>query len=89
MLIFIKFRNSKLFVDRDIIFNLNYIEQLNKKSDLFFHIINANFCAIKVRNVTNISIAIIKNKQLNILIDYEKKSCYLINSKIRHLAIDS
>ena len=46
MSIFIKFRNSKLFVDRNIIFNSNYIKQLNKKSDLFFHIVNVNFCAI-------------------------------------------
>ena len=89
MSIFTKFCGSKLLVDRNIIFNSNYIERLSKKNDSFFHIIDVNFCAVQMKNVTNASIAIIKNKRLNILINYEKKSCYLINSKIRHLAADS
>ena len=88
MLIFIKFRDLKLLVDRNIIFNLNYIERLNKKNNLFFYIIDANFCVVQMRNVTNISITIIKNKHLNTLIDYEKKNCYLVNSKIRYFIVD-
>ena len=89
MSIFIKFRDSKLFVDRNIIFNSNYIKRLNKENDLFFYIVNVNFCVVQMKNVTNVLITIIKNKRLNTLIDYEKKNCYLINSKVRHLAVDS
>ena len=89
MSIFIKFRDSKLFVDRNIIFNSNYIERLNKESDSFSHIVDVNFCVVQMKNVTNALIAITKNKRLNTLIDYEKKNCYLINSKIRYFAVDS
>ena len=88
MSMLIKFCNSKLFIDKNIIFNSNYIEQLKKTNNLFFYIINANFCAIQVRNVINVSITIIKNKRLNTLIDYEKKNCYLISSKIRYFVVE-
>ena len=88
MSIFIKFRNSKLFVNKNIIFNSNYIEQLNKKNDLFFYIVDVNFCAIQIKNVIDVFITIIKNKRLNILINYKKENCYLINLKIRYFAVD-
>ena len=86
MSIFIKFRDSKLLVDRNIIFNLNYIKRLNKKSDLFFYIVDVNFCAVQIKNVIDAFIVIIKNERLSTLIDYKEKDCYLINSKIRYFA---
>ena len=65
--ILIKFRDSKLSIDQNYMFNFNCIERLNKKNDVFFHIIDVNFDVIQIRNVTNKSIFISKNERLNVL----------------------
>ena len=41
----IKYRNNKL-LDCNIIFNFNNINRLKKKSDVFSHIVNANFFVV-------------------------------------------
>ena len=87
--ILIKFRDSKLLIDRNYMFNSNSIERLEKKSDVFFYIVDVNFDVVQIRNVTNKSIFISKNERLDVFQKYEKKSCYLINSKHRHFAVEN
>ena len=85
----IKFRDSKLSTNRNYMFNFNHLKRLNKKIDVFSHIVNVNFCIVQIRNTTNKSIFISKNERLKTLQKYEKKSCYLASSKHHHLAADS
>ena len=82
--VFIKYREFKLS-NRDLIFNFNDVERLNKKDGVFSYIVDVNFSFVQMRNITNQSIFLCKNERLDILIEYEKKDCYLISSKIRHL----
>ena len=49
---------------------------------------NVNFFFVQMKNIIDQSIIICKNERLNVLIEYEKKSCYLTNSKNRHLIVD-
>ena len=83
-IVFIKYREFKLS-NRNFIFNFNDVERLNKKNDVFFYIVDVNFSFVQIKNITNQSIFLCKNERLDILIEYEKKDCYLISSKIRHL----
>ena len=78
---------SKLSRNRDFMFNFHDVDRLDAKSEIFFHIVNVNFCVVQIRNTTNKSIFIFKSERLNILIKYKKKNCYLISSKIRHLIV--
>ena len=84
----IKMRNNKLFVDRNFMFNFTDINRFDKKNGVFSHIVNVNFFVIQIKNVINQSIAIIKNKRLNILIKYEKKSCYFVTLKMRYFVVE-
>ena len=85
--IFIKYREFKLS-NRDMMFNSNDLKRLRKKNDVFFHLMNVNFSFVQMRNIIDQLIIICKNERLNVLIEYEKKNCYLINSKNRHLTVD-
>ena len=71
-----------------MLFNFNNIEKLNQKNNVFSYIINTNFSVVQIKNIISKSIFIVRNKQLSILIDYEKNDCYLINSKIRYFVIE-
>ena len=86
-IVFIKYREFKLS-NRDLIFNFNNVKRLNKKNNVFFYIVNVNFFFVQIKNITNQSIFFCKNERFDILTKYEKKSCYLINSKIRHLKVE-
>ena len=86
-IVFIKYREFKL-LNRDLIFNFNDVKRLNKKDNVFFHIVDVNFFFVQVKNVTNQSIFLCKNKRFNILTKYEKKNCYLTSSKIRYLNVE-
>ena len=44
------------FVIRNYIFNSNYIDRLNKKENVFFHIIDVNFDVVQIRNAISKSI---------------------------------
>ena len=70
-------------------FNPNDIKKLNQKNSVFSYIVDANFFIVQMKNITNKSIFICKNKQLNILIDYKKNNYYLTNLEIRYLVVDS
>ena len=50
---------------------------------------NVNFCVVQIRNTTNKSINISKNKRLNTFQKYEKKNCYLINSKHHYFVVEN
>ena len=84
----IKIRDRKLS-NRDLMFNLEYIERLDKKNEVFAHIIDVDFFIIQVKNIINESVIIKRSKRLNTLAEYEKKNCYLVSSKIRHFAVKS
>ena len=85
----IKFRDFKLSTNQNYMFNFNHIERLNKKSDVFFHIVDVNFGVVQMRNVTNKSIFISKNERLDVLQEYKKESCYLVSSKHHHFAVEN
>ena len=42
-----------------------------------------------MKNITNRFVIIFKNERLKTLIEYEKKRCYLISSKIRYFDVES
>ena len=83
-IVLIKYREFKL-PNRDLIFNFNDVERLSKKGGVFSHIVDVNFSFVQVKNTTDQSIFLCKNERLDILIEYEKKDCYLVSSEIRHL----
>ena len=85
--VFIKYCESQLS-NRNIMFNFSDIKKLNQKNNMFFHIVDANFFIVQIKNAISKSIFIYKNKQLNILIDYKENDCYLINLEICYLAAD-
>ena len=87
--VLMKYKNEKFSHNRDFIFNFYDVDRFDVEKEMFFHIVNVNFCFVQIRNITNKSIFIIKSERLNILMKYEKKNCYLINSKIRHLIVKS
>ena len=84
----IKIRDRKLS-NRDFMFNFEHIKRLNKKNEIFTHIIDVNFFIIQIRNIIDESIIIKRSERLNILVEYEKKNCYFVNSKVRHFAAKS
>ena len=67
-----KFRDFKL-LNKNMMFNFDQINRLNKKENVFVHIMNVNFFVIQMKNITNQFVIIIKNERLNILTKYEKK----------------
>ena len=84
----IKIRDRKLS-NRDLMFNFEHIERLDKKNEIFTHIIDVNFFIVQVKNIIDELIIIKRSKRLNIFVEYEKKNCYFVNSKIRHFVAKS
>ena len=84
----IKLRESKLS-DRDMLFNSNHIKRLDKKGEIFAHLMNFNFFFVQAKNTIDQPIMITRSERLNTLNEYEKDGCYLTDSKIRHLTAES
>ena len=70
-------------------FNFEHIKRLNKKNEIFAHIVNVNFFIVQIKNIIDESIIIKRNERLNTFVEYEKKNCYFVNSKIRHFVAKS
>ena len=78
---------KKLF-NRDYVFHSANDNRLNLDDDILFHIVNANFFCVNIKNATNNSIVIFRRNRLRVLQKYENDDCYLISSKNAHLATD-
>ena len=87
MTIFVKFRDQILLVDRNYLFYFQKNNRLNSKNDFFIYVIDVNFVAIQIRNVTNQSIIVSRNFKFDKLRNYDKKNYYLVNFDNRHLIV--
>ena len=84
----IKLRESKLS-DRDMLFNSDHIERLDKEDEVFVHLVDSNFFFVQARNTIDQSIVITRSERLGTLNEYEKDGCYLADPEVRHLAAES
>ena len=89
MTIFVKYKNSILFTNRDYNFLFKSFETLNAESEFFAYIMFVNVVAIQIKNVSNIFFMIFKNIKVNDLHDYKKKSYYMINIDNHHFVVVS
>ena len=89
MTIFVKYKKSILFTNRDYSFSFKSFEALNAENEFFVYIVSVNVVAIQMRNASNTSFVIFKNIKINDLHDYEKENCYIINIDNRHFVIVS
>ena len=78
----------KKFSDRNYAFHSTQNNRFDFDDDILFHIVNANFFCIHVRNITNNSVVIFRRNRLKTLQKYENDDCYLIFSKNAHLTVD-
>ena len=84
--IFFKLREkNNLFIERDFMFTFSRIERLNQNENVFFHIIDAHTEMIQANNINSENVYILKNTRLRLVQEYEKKECYLADSKYAHL----
>ena len=78
----------KKLSDRNYAFHSTQNNRFDFDDDILFHIVNANFFCIHVRNITNNSVVIFRRNRLKTLQKYENDDCYLIFSKNAHLTVD-
>ena len=76
----------KILSNKNFIFNSTHDHRFDQKKDILFHIVNANFSCVNVRNITNISVFIFRRFRLKIIQEYEDEKCYFAFSKDAHLA---
>ena len=82
IVIFFKFREKKsLSIDRDFMFVSQRIDRLKNKNDILSYIIDANTIVVLIQNANSKNVFILKFSKLSIVQNYEKKDCFLINSK--------
>ena len=78
----------KTLSNKDFIFNSTHDHRFDQKEDILSHIVNANFSCVNVRNITNISVFILRRSRLEIIQEYEDEKCYFAFSKDAHLAAE-
>ena len=76
---------DSLLIERDFMFTFSRIERLNQDESVFSHIIDAHTEVVQVHNINVENVYIFKNTRFEFVQKYEKKKCYLINSKYVHL----
>ena len=84
--IIVKFRDKSMSIDRNYFFHFISNVKFKSNDEFFVHIVDVNVDAVQIRNVTNKSCIISRNVKINKLHDFEKKNCYVVDSKNRHLA---
>ena len=77
---------DSLFIERDFMLTSTRIERLNQNENVFSHIIDAHTKIVQTHNINFENVYIFKNTRLSLVQEYEKKECYLANSKYAHLA---
>ena len=84
MTIFVKYKNSVLFMNCDYNFSFKFFEKLNAKSKFFAHIVFVNVIVVEIKNASNTFFVMFKNMSIEDLHDYKEESCYIININDRH-----
>ena len=64
------------------------IIKLKNKKEIFLYIIDAHTKIMQIYNTNFENVFISKNNRLKIVQKYEKKNCYLINSKYINLIVN-
>ena len=90
IIIFIRFRDkSKFFKNRDLMFmSMKLSDRFDFDDDVLNYIIDVNMCVVQVNNTFDKSIIIFKNFRLDIVQEYEKKSCYSVFNDYGHLTVE-
>ena len=79
--------NVYLSIDKNYIFYSKINLELKLKNNVYFHIVNVNISIIQIRNIIDETYIVSRHVKLNHVLDYEKKDCYLINSKNVYLIV--
>ena len=89
VIISFKFRDKfKLSNDKNFIFIFQRIDWLNFENDVLSYIFDVNTTIMQIRNINFDDVFLSKNCRINSIQKYEKKNCYLVNTKHVHLTID-
>ena len=83
-------KNKKLSNDKNFLFELNQKKltaALKKTNGFYIHVCDCNLFFVQIRNDLTISVIISRRSRLSILIEYEKKECYQIESSYHEAAI--
>jgi hypothetical protein len=83
-------REKKLSLNRDFLFELNHeilIISLEELDDLYTHVCDCNIAFVHVRNATSKSVLILSKSRLDLLIEYEEKECFQVESKLHEWAV--
>ena len=78
----------KHFSNRDFMFHSSHDNRFDMKNDVLFHVVNANFSCVHIRNTFNDTMIISRRWRLSTLQEYENDECYLISSKNAHFAFE-
>ena len=78
-------KKFKILSNKDFIFNSTHDQRLDQKENILFHIVNANFSQMNIRNITNTLVFMFCRFRLKLIQKYENKDCYLISSNDAHL----
>ena len=79
--------NLCLSIDKNYMFHSKINFEFKSKNDVFFYIVDVNISMIQIRNVIVETYIVSRHVKLNRVFDYEKKNCYLTNSKNTHLIV--
>ena len=77
--IFVALKRKSSLSKRDFLFELSIFET-------YVHFVNADIHFVNVRNDKNISIYLFERQRVGIIVKYETKECYLVNSENHSLA---
>ncbi len=80
-------KENKLSTDHDLIFELNYDQDLKQTSDLFTHVVDVSFFFVQVRNDIEKSVTIQRHARIEAVLEYKEDDCFLTNSTNHHLMI--
>ena len=84
--IIVKFRDKSMSINRNYFFHFISDVRLESNDEFFVHIVDVNVDVVQIRNVTNKFCIISRNVKIDKFHDFEKKNCYVVDSKNRHFA---
>ena len=89
MFVSVKFRKFFILQNKDYMFHFQSNIRFDFDNDFCFHIIDVNIIVVQVRNVIDKFCVLFKNVKVNRFRNYEKRNCYFVQLKNRHLTIVS
>ena len=72
---------DSLSTNRDFMFTTQRIDRLKIVDDVFFHIVDTYISIVQIMNVSIENVFIFKNNKLDIIQEYEKENCFLVNQE--------